>query len=141
MIGREFARRLLERSPRSDGEEPTDDFEELKAIEPIHQTATLPELAYMFKHALTQDVAYKPVVLERRNELHRPIGLAIEELYADRLAEYCEMLAHHFSKAEACGTRRSTILPIVGSEGGQLPLPVREALAPLRPRPWPSPIG
>ena len=54
----------------------------------------------MFKHALTHDVAYESVVAERRRELHRTIGLAIEELYADRLAELYETLAHHFGRAE-----------------------------------------
>ena len=37
---------------------------------------------------------------ERRRELHRTIGLAIEELYADRLAEHYETLAHHFGRGE-----------------------------------------
>jgi len=46
-----------------------------------------PELAYMFKHALTQDVAYNLLLVQRRQELHRLIGQAIEELYADRLSE------------------------------------------------------
>ena len=54
----------------------------------------------MFKHALTQDVAYASLLVQRRKELHGSIGLAIEELYADRLAEHYEMLAHHFSRAE-----------------------------------------
>ena len=54
----------------------------------------------MFKHALTQDVAYESLLVQRRRELHRLIGLAIEELYADRIAEHYEVLAHHFSRAE-----------------------------------------
>ena len=54
----------------------------------------------MFKHALTHDVAYSSLLVQRRKELHGVIGAAIEELYADRLAEQYEMLAHHFSKAE-----------------------------------------
>src|SRR5262249_25540806 len=58
------------------------------------------ELAYTFKHALTQDVAYASLLVQRRRELHRLVGLAIEELYADRLPEHYEMLAHHFSRAE-----------------------------------------
>jgi len=40
------------------------------------------------------------VLAERRRELHRTIGLAIEELYSDRLAELYETLAHHFERAE-----------------------------------------
>jgi len=57
-------------------------------------------LAYMFKHALTHDVAYESLLLQRRKQLHETIGRAIEDLYAERLAEYWETLAHHFLRAE-----------------------------------------
>ena len=40
----------------------------------------------MFKHALTQDVAYDSLLVQRRRELHASWARAIEELYADRLA-------------------------------------------------------
>jgi tetratricopeptide (TPR) repeat protein len=99
VIGREFTRRLLERIGDIRGR--TEDFlRELKAIELIYEKALFPELAYMFKHALTHDVAYNSLLVQRRQEVHRLIGLAIEELYSDRLAEQYEILAHHFSKAE-----------------------------------------
>jgi predicted ATPase len=52
------------------------------------------------KHALTQDVAYDSLLVQRRRELHALVGRAIEELYVDRLPEHYEMLAYHFSKAE-----------------------------------------
>ncbi|MDG2307910.1 MAG: AAA family ATPase [Candidatus Binatia bacterium] len=38
------------------------------------------------------------LLAERRRSLHRTIGAAIEELYADRLAEHFEVLAHHFAR-------------------------------------------
>ena len=99
VIGREFTSRLLGRIADIRGR--TDDFlGELKALELIYEKALFPELAYMFKHALTHDVAYNSLLVQRRRELHRTIALAIEELYADRLAEHYEVLAHHFSKAE-----------------------------------------
>ena len=53
----------------------------------------------MFKHALTHDVAYHSLLLQRRKELHHLVGLAIEELYADRLAEQYELLGYHFGRA------------------------------------------
>src|SRR5262249_2207643 len=65
--------------------------------------ASHPELAYMFKHALTHDVAYESILVQRRKQLHRMIGLAIEELYDDRLAEHYEALALHFARAEDWG--------------------------------------
>ena len=67
----------------------------------IYEKALFPELAYMFKHALTQDVAYNSLLEQRRQELHQLIGHAIEELYADRLAEQYGTLADHFSRGEA----------------------------------------
>jgi len=99
VIGREFTRRLLDRIGDIRGR--TEELlRELKAIELIYEKSLFPELAYMFKHALTHEVAYNSLLVQRRKELHRLIGLAIEELYADRLAEHYEVLAYHFSKAE-----------------------------------------
>jgi class 3 adenylate cyclase/tetratricopeptide (TPR) repeat protein len=100
VIGREFTRRLVDRL--GEIRERTDDLlRELTALELIRERRLFPELAYMFNHALTQDVAYASLLVQRRKELHGLIGRAIEELYRDRLAEHYEMLAHHFSKAEA----------------------------------------
>ena len=62
----------------------------------------------MFKHALTQDVAYDSLLVQRRRELHALVGRAIEELYADRLPEHYEMLAHHFSRARTGRARWTT---------------------------------
>jgi predicted ATPase len=59
-----------------------------------------PELEYIFKHALTQEVAYNSLLLKRRTEIHERIGQAIENLYPDRLEEFYEILAHHYSRSE-----------------------------------------
>ena len=99
VIGREFTRRLLDRI--ADIRARTEEFlQELKAIELIYEKSVFPELAYMFKHALTHEVAYNSLLVQRRKELHRLIALAIEELYAERLAEQYEVLAYHFSRGE-----------------------------------------
>jgi class 3 adenylate cyclase/tetratricopeptide (TPR) repeat protein len=99
VVGREFTRRLVDRL--ADVRERTEEcLQELTVLELIHERRRYPELAYMFKHALTQDVAYGSLLIERRSELHGLVGRAIEELYPDRLAEHYEVLAHHFSKAE-----------------------------------------
>ncbi len=97
VIGREFALRLLERISET-GDTVRGQINELRALELIYEKGMHPELAYMFKHALTHDVAYNSVHHRRRTDLHRIIGLAIEELYTDRLAEHYETLAHHFSE-------------------------------------------
>jgi tetratricopeptide (TPR) repeat protein len=74
---------------------------ELIAIELIYEKRVFPDFEYSFKHALTQDVAYDSLLVQRRKELHRLIAATIEDLYAERLAEQYEVLAHHFEKAEA----------------------------------------
>jgi class 3 adenylate cyclase/tetratricopeptide (TPR) repeat protein len=102
VIGREFALRLLERIVEA-GETVHAVVGELRSLELIYQKAAHPELAFMFKHALTHDVAYESVLRQRRKALHRIVGSAIEELYADRLAEHYEALAHHFARGDEWG--------------------------------------
>ena len=99
VIGREFTRGLLGQLAAA-GEPLDAALRELKAIELIRETQRVPEPAYAFRHALTQDVAYHSLLRERRKELHHRIGRAIEELHADRIAEHHAILAHHFSRAE-----------------------------------------
>ena len=65
VIGREFTVRLLERI--SDVKAQLERFlQELKVLEFIHERSFYPELAYMFKHALTHDVAYSSLLMQRR---------------------------------------------------------------------------
>jgi len=71
----------------------------LQAAEFLYETALFPELVYTFKHALTQEVAYNAVLLERRRGLHERAAQAIEELFAKRLPEHYNTLAHHYSRS------------------------------------------
>jgi class 3 adenylate cyclase/tetratricopeptide (TPR) repeat protein len=99
VIGRQFIVRLLSRV--SAVTRPLDGLlRELQALEIIYEQGLMPEPAYVFKHAVIQDVAYNSLLRERRRELHRAVGFALEELYPDRLAEHYEELAHHFSEGE-----------------------------------------
>ena len=42
-------------------------------------------------------MAYNSLLLKRRKEIHEKTGKAIETLYPNRLEEFYEMLAYHFS--------------------------------------------
>ncbi len=99
VIGREFNRRLVDHLTES-AEASEQALRELKAVELIYEKSLFPELTYTFKHALTQEVTYASLAAPRRSELHRRVGLAIEELDRDRLAERLDVLAYHFAKAE-----------------------------------------
>ena len=72
----------------------------LQAAEFIYEKSLFPDLEYTFKHALTHEVAYVSVLQERRKALHARIMESIERLYADRLAEQIERLAHHALRGE-----------------------------------------
>lgn len=99
VIGRDFAFKVLHTI--------TDIADELKpcllnlqGLEFIYEKQLFPELEYIFKHALIQEVAYNSLLMARRKEIHGRIGQGIEELYPERLHEYYEMLAYHYSKTE-----------------------------------------
>jgi class 3 adenylate cyclase/tetratricopeptide (TPR) repeat protein len=72
----------------------------LQAAEFLYETRLFPEREYTFKHALTHEVAYSSLLQERRRVLHTRIVDAVETLYADRLAEQVERLAHHVLRGE-----------------------------------------
>ena len=98
VIGREFTSRLLERTEGRALSEGA--VRQLKAVQLIFERSLYPELVFMFKHALTHEVAYESLLLERRRTLHGAVGDAIRELYSDRTGEVVETIAHHYERAE-----------------------------------------
>jgi class 3 adenylate cyclase/tetratricopeptide (TPR) repeat protein len=98
VIGREFAFRILEIITEMK-EDIKSGLINLQGLEFIYEKSLFPELEYIFKHALTQEVAYNSLLLKRRKEIHEQIGQAIENLYPERLEEFYEMLAYHYSKS------------------------------------------
>src|SRR5216683_1982459 len=72
---------------------------ELQAAEFIYEQPALTDIEYAFKHALTQEVAYNSLLIERRKLLHGRAGAAIEALYADRLDDYLSELARHYQRS------------------------------------------
>jgi class 3 adenylate cyclase/tetratricopeptide (TPR) repeat protein len=99
VIGREFTLPLLERLYAAP-QRLSDALDALTQQDLIHPLRVVPEPAYLFKHALVQDVVYETLLLSQRKELHEQVGAAIEVLYPDRLEEHCEALAGHYSQSE-----------------------------------------
>jgi predicted ATPase len=73
---------------------------QLQAAEFLYETRLFPEHEYTFKHALTHEVAYSSLLLERRRVLHARIVEALEVLASDRVTEQIERLAHHALRGE-----------------------------------------
>ena len=62
---------------------------------------THPELEFIFRHALVQDVAYESLLLADRRHLHQQVGETLERLYPDQLEELAPVLGQHFLLAES----------------------------------------
>jgi adenylate cyclase len=54
---------------------------------------------YKFKHPLTQEVAYRSQLTDRRQHVHREVAAAIEQLEPEKLDERAALLAHHWQAA------------------------------------------
>jgi class 3 adenylate cyclase/tetratricopeptide (TPR) repeat protein len=75
-------------------------LDNLQAAEFLYATQLFPDPQYTFKHALTHDVTYSGVLHERRRDIHARVVDAMERLYADRVGEQAERLAHHAVRGE-----------------------------------------
>ena len=100
MIGTEVPRALLQAVADLPEEALHSGLAHLQAAEFLYETRLFPERAYTFKHALTHEVAYGSLLLERRRELHTRIVEALETFAGDRVTEQVERLAHHALRGE-----------------------------------------
>jgi class 3 adenylate cyclase/tetratricopeptide (TPR) repeat protein len=101
-------------------------LDNLQAAEFLYATQIFPDLRYTFKHSLTHDVTYSGELLERRRDIHVRVMDAIEQLYADRLGEQVERLAHHAMRGE----QREKAVHYLWQAGGRAA--ARSALADAR---------
>lgn len=58
-----------------------------------------PELEYLFKHILTQEVAYDSMAFATREQLHAELGGFLERAYPDQIAQYVPALAFHYGRS------------------------------------------
>jgi class 3 adenylate cyclase/tetratricopeptide (TPR) repeat protein len=72
----------------------------LQAAEFVYEAGLYPDVEYTFKHALTHEVAYGELTHDRRRAIHARIVDAIETVYANRVEDHVERLAHHAFRGE-----------------------------------------
>jgi serine/threonine protein kinase/tetratricopeptide (TPR) repeat protein len=99
VIGREFSRRIVRDAMGAADVAGT--MERLKDAGIIQQIRVVPDPLYRFKHVLTQEVTYESLLEHQRKTLHQAVGRAIERCHPGSFDEPLELLAHHFSRAEA----------------------------------------
>ena len=69
----------------------------LERLDLIRTRSLEPDLEYMFKHPLTQEVVYNSILKKERRDIHEQVARVMEGLFEDRLSEFYETLAYHFS--------------------------------------------
>ncbi len=99
VIGRAFPMRLIQGVVSLPEDTLYRVLASLQRKEFLYEQPAFPEVEYLFKHALTQDVAYGTVLHEQRKALHERTGQAMEGLYRTSLSDHYSDLAHHDSRS------------------------------------------
>jgi class 3 adenylate cyclase/tetratricopeptide (TPR) repeat protein len=100
VIGRDFLYEILKNisklEERIDGK-----LKQLERLDLIRTRSMQPDIEYMFKHALTQEIVYNGLLKIQRREIHEQIARVIEGVFKDRLTEFNETLAYHYARGQS----------------------------------------
>lgn len=102
VIGRLFALRILRdiHPIETDRSHLPEDLDRLERLDLTRLDAPEPDLSYLFKHIITHEVSYNLLLYAHRRRLHREVAAWYERTYAEDLAPYYPLLAHHWGRAE-----------------------------------------
>jgi class 3 adenylate cyclase len=102
VIGRAFAMRTLHDIHPIDADRPLLEghLSRLEQLDLTPLDTPSPDLTYIFKHIITQEVAYNLMLFTQRKQLHRMVAGWYERTYAEDLSPYYPLLAHHYTQSE-----------------------------------------
>jgi predicted ATPase len=102
VIGRQFAARWLWGAYPGLGEPVAvkADLDVLHRLDITPLESPEPDLRYIFKHVITQEVAYESQPRELRATLHESLGRFIETTFEDRREQYLDLLAYHYGRGK-----------------------------------------
>ena len=100
VLGREFPLGLIRHVTQKADDDVNRMLNDLQLGEFIYEQPAVGETEYIFKHALTQEVAYNLLLIERRKQLHERAGQALEAMLAGQLDDHLDELAHHYSRSD-----------------------------------------
>jgi len=99
VIGREFSEPVLQRVTKLEPHELLESLGRLCAAELVFERTLYPVPQYVFKHPLTEEVAYRTQLGERCARTHAAVADALEQMEADRLDEIAGLLSNHWEQA------------------------------------------
>jgi class 3 adenylate cyclase/predicted ATPase len=103
VLGKEFTLSHLKATVARSDSELERMLADLQMAEFVYEQPATGDIEYTFKHALTQDVAYNSVLIDRRKLLHGRAGQALESMFAEQLDDHLGELAHHYSHSDNVG--------------------------------------
>ncbi len=99
VVGPEIPRRVLEDVSELPPHELDAALRVLIDADFLVERSVFPEAEYAFKHPLTEEVAYRSQLNERRRRVHAAVARATIDVFGDRIDERASLLAHHFEEA------------------------------------------
>jgi len=102
VIGRVFAFRILRDIHPIEADKRTmpSQLADLERLDLTPLEAPEPDLSYIFKHVITQEVAYNLMLFAQRRRLHHAVAEWYERFQSEDLVRLYPVLAHHWSRAE-----------------------------------------
>jgi ABC-type oligopeptide transport system substrate-binding subunit/class 3 adenylate cyclase len=94
VLGRQFGLPLLDAVVGDGGARSA--LTELQRLDLVREGRRWPEPEFRFKHVLIQETAYRTLVTDDRNRLHRKAAEWLEKRYAGSEDEVAGLLAHHW---------------------------------------------
>ena len=99
VIGMEFKQAVVSRTEVGANISLERMLAQLQASEFIYERPSIGDTEYVFKHALTHDVAYGSLLNDRRRMLHEQVGDALEATYPQDIQRHLPELVHHYSRS------------------------------------------
>ncbi len=99
VLGKEFTLSQLRATITNSESELEQRLADLQSAEFIYEQPAAGDIEYTFKHALTQEVAYNSVLIERRKQIHQRAAQAIKSLFGANLPDRYNELAHHYRRS------------------------------------------
>ena len=98
-IGREFSYELIAAVAEHNDSALRAALDQLVDAGLVFRRGSLPEVTFLFKHALVQDAAHGTLLKSHRQHLHGRIAQALEEQLPDRASAHPELVAGHYAQA------------------------------------------
>ena len=102
VVGRIFALRAVHEIYPLDSGKPQvgSYFEYLRQLDFTPLNSEIPDLTYLFKHVITQEVAYNLMTFSQRQTFHQAVASWYEQTFAEDLSPYYGVLAYHWGNAK-----------------------------------------